>query len=554
MKKVLGLVLAVFMAFAVTACGNSDNGNNPSGNGEKVPWETAKRNAAKVTIYVDESNIYGAYVKGSDEAYVKDCIEKKFYEDTGEAINMEIMYETHDSFNTRFGGVMTTGQWDAAVSYLGQAGLEETVLTQDVSMNLADVIADNGENLLKAVDKEAMYAVTTLTGEVIGIPSVNKTKMKNILVRKDFMTQAGYTESKAEADASGGTLTYCRTINDFTNMLRAMKTKIPGCNMPLIGNPYDLEFAILTGACGTAGYQYKAVHYNADGSVKEVVPGWLSEGYDKMLAYEYMWQHEGLWEADNTVKTDEKRISDFSNGKAGVYCADPNILNLISVARQVKTVAKDATFTVLGPLDAVDERGNAVENSGRFAEVSRTTDCLIVNKRSKNASLLVKYLNWMYSDTENYELCRYGVKGTHWVDVREGFYAYPEGKEDRYFVSPPYSGVFALLHNDEFAYRLYDSYSEEELGWIEKTESAATMKNATDAMLFYNMPAAAAVNFTTAEANMYQQAATPAWNGSGDPATTYPAQDKAYREQAKDYIEWLTDQYKRYLQIRALDA
>ena len=79
MKKVLGLVLAVFMAFAVTACGNSDNGNNSSGNGEKVPWETAKRNAAKVTIYVDESNIYGAYVKGSDEAYVKDCIEKKFY-------------------------------------------------------------------------------------------------------------------------------------------------------------------------------------------------------------------------------------------------------------------------------------------------------------------------------------------------------------------------------------------------------------------------------------------------------------------------------------------
>lgn len=546
MKKVLGLLLAVLMVFAVGACSVDDGGNGGGGGGDKVPWETAKRSASKVTIYVDESNNYGAYIKGSDEEYVKDCIEKKFYEDTGNAINIELMYETHDSFSTRFGGVMTTGQWDAAVSYLGQAGLEETVLTQDVNMDIADILADHGEHILQAVDREAMYATTTLTGEVIGIPSVNKTKMKNILVRKDYMTRAGYTESKAEADASGGTLTYCRTIDDFTNMLRAMKANIPGCDMPLIGNPYDLEFAILAGACGTAGYQYKAVHYNTDGSVKEVVPGWLSEGYDKMLGYEYAWRTEGLWEADNTVKTDERRITDFSQGKAGVYCADPNILNLINVARQVKSVATDATFTVLGPLDGEKE------GSGRFVEVSRTTDCMIINKRSQNAALLIKYLDWMYSDVENYELCRYGVKGTHWIDVRDGFYAYPEGKEDRYFVSPPYSGAFALLHNDELSYRLYDSYSEQELSWIQKTESAATLKNETDAMLFYNMPTSAGVNFTTAEGEMYLKAAVPTWNGSGDPATTYPAQATAYRNQASDYITWLTNQYKMYKQVRSL--
>lgn len=85
-----------------------------------------------------------------------------------------------------------------------------------------------------------------------------------------------------------------------------------------------------------------------------------------MLGYEYLWQKEGLWEADNQVKTKEQRITDYSNGKGAIYCVDTNILELIDVARQVKAVDKSAEFTILGPLDAVDAQGKAIENSGRL--------------------------------------------------------------------------------------------------------------------------------------------------------------------------------------------
>ncbi len=554
MKKLLVLFLALVLALGCVACGGGNNSTSTSEKesvSTKPSWEQVKNDAIEVKIYVDESNIYGAYVAGSGENAVKEAVEKKFYEDTGNAIDLKIMYLTHDTFSKAFGGVMTTGQWDAAVSYLGQAGLEETVLNQNVARDLSNLLLEHGENIYNAIDEQAMYATTTYDDEIIGIPSVNKSKIKGILVRKDYMTLAGYTEDKAEAEASNGALKYCQTIVDFTNMLQAMKTNIPECTIPLIGNSYDIEFAILAGACGTAGYQYKSVNYNPDGSVKEVVPGWLSEGYQDMLNYEYAWRKAELWEADNTIRNDSQRLADFSNGKAGVYCVDTNILNLINVTRQVNAVDPNATFTILQPLDGVDENGNAIEGSGAYAEASRTTDCLIINKKSDNAELVVKYLDWMYSDVANYELCAYGIEGKHWIDAGDGFYTYPEAYKEIYLTSRPYSGVFALLHNDEFAYRLFDSYTEEELGWIAKVESAKTIKNPTDGMLFYNMPAQEGSNFTLAEANIYRDCAVPTWNGTADPAITYPQQVTAYRNQAGDYITWLTRQYNLYMQARA---
>lgn len=545
MKKLLCAALAACMLLGLCACRDSGTPTpKPSGS-----WEEAKKNAAEITVYVDASNIYGSYIKGSDEAYVKDAIEKKFYEDTGNAVNFQVNYESHATFSTKFGGVMTTGKWDMAVSYLGQAGLDEIVLKQDVSMDLADLL-DNYEHIGEAIAPEVMNATTTLTGEVVGIPSSVKSKTKGILIRKDYMTKAGYTEDKAEAAASGGKLKFCQTIDDFTDMMRKMKAEIPACTMPLIGNSYDIEFAITAGACGTPGYQYKSVIYNDDGSIDKVVPGWLSEGYDKVLGYEYLWQKEGLWEADNQVKTKEQRITDYSNGKGAIYCVDTNILELIDVARQVKAVDKSAEFTILGPLDAVDAQGKAIENSGAFVEVSKATDCMIINKRSDKAELILAYFDWLYSDVKNYELCSYGIEGEHWVDAGEGYYAFPAGKEDRYLTNPPYSGVFKFLHNDDFAYRLFNNYTEEERGWIEKVESAKTIANPTDCMLFYNMTAAVANGYQTAENNFYLNCPTKAWNASADPAVTYPEYSAMYFTQAAEYIEWLTQQYKLYIAQR----
>ncbi|MBQ7165153.1 MAG: hypothetical protein IJR61_07470 [Clostridia bacterium] len=554
MKKIIVLLLVLCVGTALFSC-KKEKVKDSTGEGTSASqtWEEAKSNSVKITVYMDESNVYGAYVRGSEEKFVKDAVEKKFWEDTGNAIDLNVIIESHSTFSNSFAGVMSTGAWDAAVSYLGQAGLEETVLNNDVTLDLTDSLRRYGSHIYGengAVDDEALYAVTNFNEEIIGIPSVNLTKQKGVLVRKDYITAVGYTESKTEAENSGGTLKYCGTIKDFDQMVRKMKAEIPKCVTPLSGNVYDMEFTLLAGAYGTAGYQYRSINYNDNGTINEVVPGWISENYGKVLKQEYDWVKDEIWEADNATITESVRLSNLAAGKTAVYFANPTVTNLIDVSRRVKAIDSSAEFVLLDPLDAVDESGNAIEGTGAFVEVSRTTDCLIVNKKSKKADLVIKYLDWMYSDKDNYELCAYGVKGSQWKDSSFGS-DYYEYADDYYVDHRPYSGVYALLHNDEISCRILMQYSETERNWIEKVRNYPCLSNPTDGMLFYGMSALINSNFVTAEADMYLNCATKAWAGASDPAVTWPAACEHYRNQAGDYIVWLTNQYKLYKAARS---
>ena len=561
MKKTIFTFLILCLMFLVVGCANNttttkkatttvDGGGNDTSSvtttkSQYATWAEAKANRVEITIYVDESNVYGPYVKGVDENVVEEAIEKKFWEDTGLAIKLNILYESHSTFSNTFGAVMAASSWDACVSYLGQAGIEETILNQDVTLDITSLLRQYGSHIVESLGEDSLNAVTSYNDTIIGIPSQNITKQKAVLIRKDYMTQVGYTESKEEAETSNGTLIWCRTITDFDTMVRKMKAEIPACTTPLSGSVYDMEFTLLAGCMDSTGYQYRSINYNADGSIKEVVPGWISENYGKVLAQEYDWVTDGIWETDNMTISANARLSNFAAGKSAVYFADPTITNLIDVARRCKEIDPTAEFTILDPLDAVDENGNAIENSGAFVEVSKNTDCILFNKRSKRVPLLIQYIDWMYSSKENYELCAYGIKGEHWIESEYGddYYEYA----DEYFVThKPYSGVFALLHNDELSYRIPMQYTETERAWIQKARSYRCFSNPTDGMLFYGASSQITTNFTTAEADIYLYCATLAWAGTKDPRTTWTSSCDKYREQASDYIEWLTNQYKLY--------
>ena len=404
MRKTIFTFLILCLLFLVVGCNNtttakntttvdnnnSDNSSSTTKAGAYKTWAEAKANRVEITIYVDESNVYGPYVKGVDENVVEEAIERKFWEDTGLAIKLNILYESHSTFSTTFGAVMAASSWDACVSYLGQAGIEETILNQDVTLDLTSMLRQYGSHILSNLGEDSLNAVTSYSDTIIGVPSQNLTKQKAVLVRKDYMRQVGYTESKAEAEASNGTLIWCRTIKDFDTMIRKMKAEIPQCTTPLSGSVYDMEFTLLAGCMDSTGYQYRSINYNQDGSIKEVVPGWISENYGKVLKQEYTWVTDGIWEADNMTISANARLSNFSAGKSAVYFADPTITNLIDIARRCKEIDNTAEFTILDPLDAVDESGNAIENSGAFVEVSKNTDCILFNKRSKKAPLLVQ--------------------------------------------------------------------------------------------------------------------------------------------------------------------
>ena len=172
--------------------------------------------------------------------------------------------------------------------------------------------------------------------------------------------------------------------------------------------------------------------------------------------------------------------------------------------------------------------------------------CLVINKKSKNSEIILEYLDWLASDKGNYELATYGVKGEHWIDSGEGKYSYPESKKQRYETNPPYSGMYALLKWQTFAYRIYDNYTEEEYGWIDTVRNAPTFSNVCNNMLFIGGDTNMALNHQTAENDFFQDCLVKAWNGVVDPAGTFHTQAAKYRTTAAEYLTWLTNQYNLY--------
>ena len=87
----------------------------------------------------------------------------------------------------------------------------------------------------------------------------------------------------------------------------------------------------------------------------------------------------------------------------------------------------------------------------------------VITKNSKNYKEILSFLNWVYSSKENYDLCRYGVKGVHYFE-EDGKYTFPEGYS---LQNKPYSGILTLVENQSISNMTYGGYTDEELKWIE---------------------------------------------------------------------------------------
>ena len=205
----------------------------------------------------------------------------------------------------------------------------------------------------------------------------------------------------------------------------------------------------------------------------------------------------------------------------------------------------DATFTVLGPLKAT--KGSTKKG---FMRNPSATFGAAITKKSTRVNQILSFLNWVYSSADNYNLCRYGVEGVHWVNNGDGTYSFPEGKES-YATSPAYSGILTLVENQKMSNLTFKGYSEEELHWINDIAGNPDNYIKNDVMDYL---------FTqTDKFNIIQGSATDklytmavdAWTGKVDPKslssdgknTVYEATSKEYRTRVREVDQYITQQY-----------
>lgn len=529
--KAISAALALVLPLSVAAaCGGGGTTQiTPGGDGTRPAGQ-------KIVIYAGGSSEF-SWVKGSEEDKVIDYIENKYYEETGNSLDFEVAYLGEDMRQKLTSELAGGTQVDIAISHTrGGVGIDDFVRTNMLYYDLADLIETYAPNLYKNISGTPLNSMTTYSEQVIAIPAVINPYKFGILVRKDYMEACGFTDDPdmtGEVCAeTGENYVLVDNLEAFEDMCLAMN-ELTGNNYAVSGDTWDAEKVLVLGPYTDAGYFSSAIrdYTGMDG----VYPGNMTEEYGDVLQKEYEWAVNGVMSKEANATLLEQAESAFISGSTGVFIQDPTIQHLIQVARRTKAADPDAEFTVLGPL--TKDSDSTLKG---FMRNTPATFAAAILKNSTNAVTILKFLNWVYKDADNYNLCRLGIEGEHWVDNGDGTYSYPEGKED-YLTSPPYSGILTLVENQRISNLVYDGYTEDEKSWIElaATPEYYIENDLIDYILPKNETYAA-----QAQNNMYEAVVVKAWTGQADPSLTFHDAIMSYRSRGKDHVEYQATAYK----------
>ncbi len=322
-------------------------------------------------------------------------------------------------------------------------------------------------------------------------------------------------------------------FSDFEEMMYTVKSLPQYASMryPIAAKPWDI--VRLFGGVFDGDYGVNVIQ--EDGSV---VPGYFTEGGQRMLDYMWKWARDGIWENESLQVDDTDRIGWFANESSAVYMSYPDVEYLISSMRTVSSINSQLDYVMIAPLaDDVTEEGiaYAAEHDGQGIvrgnmKDNKASEALIIpDHRDTDTEVLLSFIDWQLSSKENYELCKYGVKGTHWDegdpiawgDDTYETWVYPLSDREEFTQHPPYSGKYLLVENINISNRLRGDYTADESAWYLTARNDFEAYDSDSAEGFW-LPEIKDNEIRNQEGileqNFVQYVRGPAWNGQGSNA------------------------------------
>lgn len=466
-KRILSLI--GFSALLISCGGESpkesstERGSGSSPSVEASSNQNVQSDATTITIYAGGSSEF-AWRKGGMEAEVYKAIEDRYYEDQGVRLKFNVEFLGQNMKNSITTGI-TDGSIDVIISHMGGGdGIDDWISQNGLYRNLTNDFEDYeyiGKNMKwsdgDGLSLNAVARVLTSSFETIAIPSVVKPYKFGILVRKDWMEACGFSDEEKAG------LELVDNYETFERMCLAMKERY---NLPytISGAIYEIEKTGILGAYGVPAGYYTSSESEYQGTPIVDVGGLINKGYGDVLSVESRWISNGILPASPDDKKVDDCETDFIAEKTGVFLENPTITHLIEVARLCKKENPEAKFAVLGAMTKDKE-----STQKGFMRNSLGTFGAVIAKNSPDHKKILSFLNWAYSSKENYDLCRYGLKGVHYFVDSNGRYSFPEGYD---YENKPYSGILTLVENQVISDMEYAGFSEQELAWIAKARQA----------------------------------------------------------------------------------
>jgi hypothetical protein len=159
---------------------------------------------------------------------------------------------------------------------------------------------------------------------------------------------------------------------------------------------------------------------------------------------------------------------------------------------------------------------------------------------------LLTFLNWVYASEDNYNACRYGKEGVHWINNGDGTYSYPTGYS---YHKKPYSGILTLVENQVISNLQYREFTAEEKSWIANVRKSENyiVNDTVDYLLYVTDDALMKTHFANRKAmSTFTQNV---WDkktlfNSAEVLAEYQTVVNNYRTNANAYSRAVSDLYK----------
>lgn len=528
-KRVCSLVLVVLMLMLLILPGCSDQ-------------ESAE---GKLVVYVEYNGALG-----TEDGVVEKAIEEKFFQDTGMKLDLQVEAVGTDMIGQKIVTAMadTTQQIDGFVTHYGSDAPINSYILDELTMDLTDMVKTHAPSYCQSFNSEtdptqSIYNSGKMNGKLYALSSKTRNAGWGMLIRKDYMEKTSFDPDDYNILNENHK---SMSVDDFKKMIVEMKSNTE-VERPVVGRPWSLDY-FFTSPFGAVGYAEQVL--DAEGNL---IPAYADESYLKTLEL-YRWlQEEKLW-TENPSNA-QNLLNYFISGKGAIYLDWPEVTSQIDVARQLKeATGVDCIF-----IEPLLREGSDTETNGN-SRINGAFSGLAIPIKSGNSELLLKYINWLYSDVKNYELALYGVEGVHWNKVvdEDGkeYWEYPEDKKEQYEKALPYSGKFCFIEDYHISDLLKNDYTEDERQIVDQVRNFPVYPSdgyATEGMILPGVPATERNlrNVANAHFDEYVSMRAYAWSDAAFPeGQTLSSMWMQMRENLYgDYFAYITYNTQNYNQI-----
>lgn len=362
MKKLVSLVLAALMLLSICPLAVADE-----------------------PVHIVVSN-YSITPASNDEAYK--LVQQKILEETGVLVDVVKLTGTNDT--ERINAMLAGGE-----QLDGWFGSWQTYANYGMCTPITDLINEHGQDILKAWDEYGgMACMYDANNDIWGIQVLFTARaFYKAFVRQDYLDQLG--------------MAVPTTIEELNNYLYAVKALDPSGNgetIPMItrGGSVDvLAYQFL------GGYTPYGFSWWLDG--EELKPYFLQEGYVDFLKQIQQWYVDGILHKEQfswDTATVRQHIASGRVACAAAYGTDCTGQGYnFRQATGGKGVWTDCKVGLTGPNGELAQTQIKGKDTG-----------LLFNVKSDKAhqEALMKVINWMYADWENFCTGMYGIRGVHW--------------------------------------------------------------------------------------------------------------------------------------------